>query len=146
MAMVTICSDFGAQENKSLCFHCFPIYLLWSDRTRCHDFSFLNVEFKPGFSLSLFTFIKRQSSSLPISIRVVSSAYVRSLIFLQEILILDCASSSPAFLMRYAACKLNKQGGNMHPWGTTFPIWNQSIVPCLILLLPDLHTGFSGGI
>ena len=28
MAAVTICSDFGAQENKvSHCFHCFPIYL-----------------------------------------------------------------------------------------------------------------------
>ena len=27
------------------CFHCFPIYLPWSDGTRCHDFSFLNVEF-----------------------------------------------------------------------------------------------------
>ena len=28
MATVTICSDFGAQENKvSYCFHCFPIYL-----------------------------------------------------------------------------------------------------------------------
>ena len=28
MAAVTICSDFGAQENKVChCFHCFPIYL-----------------------------------------------------------------------------------------------------------------------
>ena len=28
MAAVTICSNFGAQENKvSPCFHCFPIYL-----------------------------------------------------------------------------------------------------------------------
>jgi len=26
------------------CFHCFPIYLPWSDRTRCHDLRFLNVE------------------------------------------------------------------------------------------------------
>ena len=26
------------------CFHCFPIYLPWSDVTRCHDLSFLNVE------------------------------------------------------------------------------------------------------
>ena len=26
------------------CFHCLPIYLPWSDGTRCHDFSFLNVE------------------------------------------------------------------------------------------------------
>ena len=27
------------------CFHCLPIYLPWSDRTRCHGLSFLNVEF-----------------------------------------------------------------------------------------------------
>jgi len=27
------------------CFHCFPIYLPWSDGTRCHDLSFFNVEF-----------------------------------------------------------------------------------------------------
>ena len=26
------------------CFHCFPIYLPWSDSTGCHDLSFLNVE------------------------------------------------------------------------------------------------------
>ena len=29
----------------SYCFHCFPIYLLWSDGTRCHNLCFLNVEF-----------------------------------------------------------------------------------------------------
>jgi len=35
---------FGAPQNKVWhCFHCFPIYLPWSDRTRCHDLSFLNV-------------------------------------------------------------------------------------------------------
>ena len=28
----------------SHCFHCFPIYLPWSDGTRCHDLSFLNIE------------------------------------------------------------------------------------------------------
>ena len=27
------------------CFYCFPIYLPWNDGTRCHDLSFLNVEF-----------------------------------------------------------------------------------------------------
>ena len=42
MAAITICSDSGAQKNKVS--HCFPIYLLWSDETRCHDLSFLNVE------------------------------------------------------------------------------------------------------
>ena len=32
---------FGDQENEVChCFHFFPIYLPWSDRTRCHDFSF----------------------------------------------------------------------------------------------------------
>ena len=36
---------FGAQEIVCHCFHCFPIYLPWSDGTRCHDLSFLNVEF-----------------------------------------------------------------------------------------------------
>ena len=31
--------------NKiSHCFHCFPIYLPWSDGTWCHDLTFLNVE------------------------------------------------------------------------------------------------------
>jgi len=33
------------QNKVSHCFHCFPIYLPWSDGTRCHDLSFLNVEF-----------------------------------------------------------------------------------------------------
>ena len=38
MATVTICSDFGAPQNKVChCFHCFCIYLPWSDGTRCHD-------------------------------------------------------------------------------------------------------------
>ena len=32
------------KKNLSL-FHCFPIYLPWSDGTICHDLSFLNVEF-----------------------------------------------------------------------------------------------------
>ena len=46
MAEVTICSDFGAPKNKVChCFHCFPMYLPWSDGIRCHDLSFLNVEF-----------------------------------------------------------------------------------------------------
>ena len=44
--LVTICSDFQAQENKVChCFHCFPIYLPWSDRTRCYYLHFLNFEF-----------------------------------------------------------------------------------------------------
>ena len=33
-----------APRNKIChCFHCFPIYLPWSDGTRCHDLSFLST-------------------------------------------------------------------------------------------------------
>ena len=37
------------------------------------------------------------------------------------------------FLMMYSAQKLNKQGDNIQPWRTPFPIWNQSVVPCPVL-------------
>ena len=36
---------FWSPPNKAHhCFHFFPIYLPWSDGTRCHDLGFLNVE------------------------------------------------------------------------------------------------------
>src|SRR5574337_175583 len=58
--------------------------------------------------------VKRLFSSSSLSaIRVVSSAYLRLLIFLPEILISACASSSPAFCMMFSAYKLNKQGKNI---------------------------------
>ena len=57
----SICSDFLAQICH--CFYCFPIYLLWSDGTRCHELHFLNMNFKPAFSLSSFTLIQRLFSS-----------------------------------------------------------------------------------
>ena len=59
---------------------------------------FWMVSFKPTSSLSSFTFIKRLFSSSSLSaIRVVSSAYLRLLIFLPAILIPACVSSSPVF-------------------------------------------------
>ena len=136
MAAVTICNDFGAPPPKKVshCFHCFPIYLPWNDGTRCHDLSFLNVEnFTPTFSLSSLTFIKRLLSSSLSAIRVVSSEYLRLLIFLPAILIPAYGSSSPAFWMMYSAYKLNKQGDNIQPWHTPFLIWNQSVVSCPVL-------------
>ena len=95
---------------------------------------FLMVSFKPAFSLSSFTLIKRFfSSSSLYAFRVVSSAYLRLLIFLSAILIPACASSSPAFLMMYSAYKLNKQGDYIQPWYTPFLIWNQPAVPYSVL-------------
>ena len=134
MPAITICSDIGAQKNKvSHCFHCFPIYLPWSDGIGWMILVFWMLNFKPTFSLSSFTFIKKLfSSSLLSAIRVVSSAYLRLLIFLLAILIPACASSSSMFLMMYSAYKLNKQDYNIHPWHTPFPTWNQS-VPCPVL-------------
>ena len=111
MAGVTLCSDFGNQENRIChCFHCFLTCLLWSDGTRCHDLSFWMLSFKPGFSLSSFTFIRSHFSSSSLSaIRVVSSAYISLLIFLSEILTPACALFSLALCMMYSAYKLNKQ-------------------------------------
>ena len=68
------------------------------------------LSFKQAFPLSSFTFIRSLfSSSLLSAIRLVSSAYLRLLIFLLAILIPACASSSLAFHMIYSAYKLNKQ-------------------------------------
>ena len=90
----------------------------------CHEamgrdamiFIFQMLSFKPGFSLSSFTFIKRLFSSFSLSaIREVSSAYLRLLICFPAILIPAYDSSSPAFLMMYSVHKLNKQGDNSNP-------------------------------
>ena len=104
----------------------------------CHEVIGLDVmilvfwmlSIKPTFSLFFFTFIKRLFSSSLSAIRVVSSQVIdisprnldSSLCFIQ-----------PDIYMMYSACKLKKQGNNMQPRHTPFPIWNQSVVPC-----PDL--------
>ena len=140
MAAVTIANDFGAQENKIYQFPAspsidhqvmgpdaiifvFPFFVFWP------------LSFKPAFSLPSFTFIKRLFSSSSFSaVRVVSSAYLRLLVFLQATLrTAVCASSSQAFHMMYYAYELNNQGDNIQPSLTPFPIWNQSVIPCPVL-------------
>ena len=103
----------------------------WWDKMPWSSFSeswVLSQLFHSPLSLS-----SRGSSSLLSAIRVVSSAYLKLLIFLPAILIPAWGSSSLAFLMRYSAFKLNKQGDNIQPWRTPFPIWNQSVVPRPVL-------------
>ena len=103
----------------------------------CHEvmgpddmtFIFWMLSFKPAFWLSSFTLIKRLFiSSLLSTIRVVSSVYLRLLIFLSAILIPACDSPSPAFQTMYSAYKVNKQDDNIQPWHTPFLVWNQSSV------------------
>ena len=65
-------------------------------------FVFWMLSFKPTFSLSSFTFIKRLFSSSLSAIRVVSSAYLRLLILLHP---------AQHFSWCTLAYKLNKQGG-----------------------------------
>ena len=134
VATKTIYSDFGAWENKAChCSHCFPIYLPWSNGTRCHDLCFLNVEFKVSFSLFSFFLIKKlfrvPFHFLPLGwyhLHIwgyISPSYLdSSLLFIQF-----------SISMMYSACKLNKQDDNIQPWHTPFSIWNQSAVPCPVL-------------
>ena len=134
MVAVTTCSDFRSEGKKaSYSFHCFPI---------CHEVMgpdamilvLWMLSFKPTFSLSPFPFIKRLFSvSLISGIRVVSSAYLRLLIFLPAVLIPAWASASPTFHNMYSAYKLIKHSDNKQSWHTFFPIWNQSVVPCPVL-------------
>ena len=82
----------------------------------CHDMMgsdamiliFLMFSFKPAFLLSSFTFIKRLFSSASLSaIRVVSSVYLRLLIFLPALLIPACASFSLVFHMMHISLHIS---------------------------------------
>ena len=90
-----MCSDFGAQENKVSLFPLFPhlFAMKWWDQMPWFLFSECWV--LSQLFHSSFTFIKRLFSSSSLSaIRVVSSAYLRLLIFLPAIFIPACTSSS----------------------------------------------------
>ena len=118
-----------SKKRKSVTVYTFSPFI-------CHEalmiLGFRMLSCKPAFSLSSYTLNERLVSSSWLSaIRVVSSVYLRLLIFLTAILIPACDSSSLAFPMMFSAYKLNKQGDNIQPWWTLFPIWNQSIVPYL---------------
>ena len=142
MAVIAICIDFRVKKIKSVTVSIVAPSI-------CHEamgpdamiLVFWMLGFKTDFSTLLFYFIKRLfiSSSLS-AIRVGSSAYLRLLILLWEILIPACASSSPAYHMIYSAYKLYMQGDNIQPWQTPFPIWNQSVVPCLVLTVASWPT------
>ena len=96
---------------------------------------FWMLSFKPTFSLSSFTFIK---SSLVLLCFLPLEWY--------HLHFWGCwcfswqswfqfVSHPAQHFMTYSAYKLNKQGDNTQPWSTPFPIWNQSVVPCLVLTI-----------
>ena len=111
MAVITICSDFGPRKTKSAT-------VPTVSPSICHEvlgpdamiFIFWMLSLSQLFHSTLS--LSSRGSLFPphflSTITVVSSAYLKLLIFLLVILILACASSSPAFLMMYSAYKLNK--------------------------------------
>ena len=77
-------------------------HMPWSEFSECWVLSQL-------FPVSSFTFIKRLFSSFSLSaVSVVSSAYLKLLIFLMAVLIPACDSSNPAFHMMYSAYRASQ--------------------------------------
>ena len=93
------------------------------------------LSFKPTFLFSSFTFIKRLFNSSLSAIRVVSSAYLRLLIFLLAIFIPACASPSPVFRLTIYSLDVL-----LFLFGTGLSFHVQ-----FYLLSPNLYTDFSGG-
>ena len=96
-------------------------------------FVFWMLSFKPTFSLSSFTFIK--SCSL-------LSAIKGGVICISEVIDISPGNldSSLCFFQSSVShdvfcIMLNKQGDNIQPWCTPFPIWNQSVVSCPVLTI-----------
>ena len=150
MSAVTIHNDFGAQVNKIChCFHFFSFYLPWRDGTRCHDLSFFESWISNHLFHSLLSPTSRSSlvflHFLPVEgyhLRIWGCWYFSWQSWFQSV------SHPPQHFiwstLHNSVCKLNKQGDNIQPCHTLFPILNQPIAPCLGLLFLDPHTGFWG--
>ena len=88
---------------------------------------FWMLSFKPTLSLSSFTFIRR----------LFTLCHKGGVICISEGIDISPGNldSSLCFLQpsvsHYVLCI--KQGDNMQPWCTPFPIWNQFAVPCPVL-------------
>ena len=104
-------------------------------------FFFLIFSLKLALSLSCVTLIKKFFSSFSLSaVRVVSSTYLRLLMFLPSVLIPAYNSSSLAFLMMCSAYRLNKQVDNRQPRHIPFLILNHSVIPYRVLITASWPT------
>ena len=113
----------------------FPLLFAWSDGTRCHELRFLMLSFKPLFHSAISP--SSRGSLVPLCFLPLEWYYLH---------FWDCWYSfwqswfqlvipSLAFHMMYSAYKLNKQDDNIQPCHTPFPILNQSIVLCKVLMV-----------
>ena len=132
MAAVTVCSEFGG------C-HCF-----YFSPSICHEvmgldamFSvFWMLSFKTALSLSSFTFIKRFLSSFSLSVTtVVSFAYLHLLIFLWQSRF-QLELHPPWNFTQCSLCVSLISRVTIYSLACTlFPILNQSVVLCLVLIV-----------
>ena len=86
---------------------------------------FWMLSFKPAFHSPL-------SLSLRGSLLFFVFCHMGGVICISEVIDI---SPRLAFHLMHSAYKLNKQCDNIQPWCTPFPIWNQSIFPCLLLTI-----------
>ena len=136
MTAVTEWSDFEPKKRKSVTVSTFPPSICqeqwdgmpWSLSFACWILSQL-------FHSPLLHSSRALSSSLLSAIKVMSSAYVRLLIFLLAILIPVGDSSSLAFHMMHSVYRLNKQGDNIQPLCTPFPVCYPTVVLCPMLTI-----------
>ena len=140
MDAVTICSDSGAPKIKSATvspsiWHevmgldaLILVFWMWSFK-----FKLKSRKFKPTFhsplslssrgSLVLFAFFRKSGVICISEVIDISPGHPHSSLCFMQL----------TFHMVYSAYELNKQGDNIQPWHTPFPIWNQSVVPCPVL-------------
>ena len=148
MAAITICSDFGAQKIKSDTVSTISTSICYEVmRPDAMFLVFWKLSFKPTFSLSSFTFIKKLFSSSLSAIRVVLSSYLRLLIFFQQPwfqLVLHPAAQL------FSWCTLHISQISMvtiYSLDILLSLFGTSLLFHIqfSLLLPDLHTDFSRG-
>ena len=129
MSAFIIHRDFRSQEIK-IC-NCFTLSASISHGLMGLDamiFVFWMLKNSPLSSSS-------RGSLIPLyfAFRVVSSAYLRLLIFFLAILIPPYDSSSPSFCMSFSPYEFNKHRDNIQLYHTPLPTLNQSFVLCLLL-------------
>ena len=140
-------SFLGVNLHPRCCWrHCFAVS--WVKWLTLHKFQFSSVQLlshvqlcdrmncsTPGFPVHHQLQELAQTQVHWVGDAIQPSHPLRLLIFLLAILFTAYASSSLAFHMMYSALKLSKQGDKLQPWCTPFPVWNQSVVPCLVLTI-----------
>ena len=128
MAAHTIDSDFRAQEEICHCLHLSLSIFHKVMELDAVSLVFLILSSKLAFSLFSFTLIKRLfNSSLLSAIKLITSAYLRLLIFLLAIFLPACNSSNLAFPMMWSAYKLNKLGDNKLLVILLFQFWMKKL-------------------